>query len=131
MLENKFTASNGVEITYKQKKNKFDFKHLIFVFSGFLNKTPGNYDFINAMSDCPAEVIWINDSFDNMYTYYLCVNMDFKIEEAIKEFMMQKFKSVTFHIHRLRQLATLKVEVLHFTMVYPWELKILLLLFHK
>lgn len=92
MLENKFTASNGVEITYKQKKNKFDFKHLIFVFSGFLNKTPGNYDFINAMSDCPAEVIWINDSFDNMYTYYLCVNMDFKIEEAIKEFMMQKIQ---------------------------------------
>ena len=92
MLENKFTASNGIEITYKQKKNKFDFKHLIFVFSGFLNKTPGNYDFINAMSDCPAEVIWINDSFDNMYTYYLCVNMDFKIEEAIKEFMMQKIQ---------------------------------------
>ena len=92
MLENKFTASNGVEITYKQKKNKFDFKHLIFVFSGFLNKTPGNYDFINAMNDCPAEVIWINDSFDNMYTYYLCVNMDFKIEEAIKEFMMQKIQ---------------------------------------
>lgn len=92
MLENKFTASNGVEVTYKQKKNKFDFKHLIFVFSGFLNKTPGNYDFINAMSDCPAEVIWINDSFDNMYTYYLCVNMDFKIEEAIKEFMMQKIQ---------------------------------------
>lgn len=92
MQENKFTASNGVEIIYKQKKNKYDFKHLIFVFSGFLNKTPGNYDFLNAMNDCPAEVIWINDNFEEMYTYYLCVNMNFKVEEAIKEFMTLQMK---------------------------------------
>lgn len=92
MQENKFTASNGVEIIFKQKKNKYDFKHLIFVFSGFLNKTPGNYDFLNAMNDCPAEVIWINDNFEEMYTYYLCVNMNFKVEEAIKEFMALQIK---------------------------------------
>lgn len=92
MQENKFTASNGVEIIYKYKKNKYDFKHLIFVFSGFLNKTPGNYDFINAMNDCPAEVIWINDKFEEMYTYYLCVNMNFKVENAIKEFILLQIK---------------------------------------
>ena len=71
MNEQIFTASNGIEVIYRHKPSKYDFKHLIIVFSGFLNATPGNYDFINAMTDCPADVIWINDNFQGMYTYYL------------------------------------------------------------
>ncbi|WGE31759.1 hypothetical protein NYR60_07820 [Actinobacillus genomosp. 2] len=90
LQEQTYKASNGISVIYKQKQNKFDFKHLIFVFSGFLNRTPGNYDFGNALNDCPANVIWINDSFAGMYTYYLCMNMDFSVEEAVTEFIHHK-----------------------------------------
>lgn len=87
MNEQIFKAQNGVEIIYRHKPGKYDFKHLIVVFSGFLNAKPGNYDFINALNDCPADVIWINDNFENMYAYYLCVKMDFKVKEAVQEFI--------------------------------------------
>ncbi|AWG96005.1 hypothetical protein [Actinobacillus pleuropneumoniae] len=90
LKEQTYKASNGVSIIYKEKKNKFDFKHLIFVFSGFLNSTPGNYDFGNALNDCPANVIWINDNFEGMYSYYLCVNMLFSVEDAVTEFIYHK-----------------------------------------
>lgn len=89
-----YKASNGISVIYKQKKNKFDFKHLIFVFSGFLNRTPGNYDFGNALNDCPANVIWINDNFSGMYTYYLCMNMDFAVEDAVTEFIYHKINEL-------------------------------------
>lgn len=87
MNENIFKASNGVEVKYKHKPTKYDFNHIIFVFSGFNNPLPGKYDFINALDNCPCDVIWISDDFEGMHSYYLCVNMDFKIEEAITEFI--------------------------------------------
>lgn len=90
--EHKYRASNSVEIIYKYKPRKYDFNHLLIVFSGFLHKYPGNYDFNNALDDCPADVIWINDNFEEMYTYYLCINMDFKVEEAVTEFINYKIK---------------------------------------
>lgn len=103
MNEQIFTASNGIEVIYRHKPSKYDFRHLIVVFSGFLNAKPGNYDFINALTDCPADVIWINDNFKDMYTYYLCIDMDFKVKEAVQEFihfqinkLNMPFENVTF-----------------------------------
>ncbi len=90
MNEQIFTASNGIKVIYKHKPAKYDFKHLIVVFSGFLNAKPGNYDFLNALTDCPADVIWINDNFQDMYTYYLCVDMDFCVKEAVHELIYTK-----------------------------------------
>lgn len=87
MQEQTFKAANGINVIYRHKPNKYDFKHLIVVFSGFLNEKPGNYDFINALSDCPADVIWINDNFHGMYSYYLCRNMAFDIRDAVEEFI--------------------------------------------
>lgn len=87
MDEQVFLADNGVEVKYKHKHSKYDFKHLIIVFSGFLKTTPGNYDFVNALNDCPCNVIWISDNFEGMYSYYLANDMDFKIEIAITEFI--------------------------------------------
>lgn len=92
MSEQVFLASNGLEVFYQDKPRKYDFKHLIIVFSGFLNARPGNYDFINALDSCPCDVIWINDSFEGMYSYYLCINMDFKVEEAVTEFIKHQVK---------------------------------------
>lgn len=87
MDEQVFISSNGVEVFYRHQVSKYDFNHVIFVFSGFHRGWPGNYDFLRALKDCPCDVIWINDKFDGMYSYYLCVDMDFKVEVAITEFM--------------------------------------------
>lgn len=89
-IEQNYQASNGLTIKYRQKKAKYDFSHLIVVFSGFLNAKPGNYDFGNALNDCPCDVIWINDDFQGMYTYYMCINRDFCVENAVQEFIRFK-----------------------------------------
>ena len=93
MQEQTFEASNGVLVKYKHKPKKYDFRHLIIVFSGFLKTTPGNYDFANALNDCPCDIIWINDNFEGKYSYYLANNMDFKIETAIIELISVMVKS--------------------------------------
>lgn len=100
-IEQVYIANNGVKIIYKHKPSKHDFKHLIVVFSGFLNTNPGNYDFNNALNDCPSDVIWINDNFENMYTYYLCINMDFKVENAITEFIKFKMAELGMDFHHV------------------------------
>ncbi|MDD0823414.1 hypothetical protein PTQ27_02875 [Mannheimia sp. AT1] len=100
-LEQTYTATNGVKVIYKHKPRKYDFNHLIVVFSGFLNAKPGNYDFNNALNDCPADVIWINDNFEDMYTYYLCVDMNFKVEEAIKEFIDIQIKALSLDYEKV------------------------------
>ena len=92
--EKVYIATNGVKVIYKQKPRKYDFHHVIFVFSGFLHAKPGNYDFANALNDCPCDVIWICDNFEDMYTYYLCVDMDFKVEQAVIEFMFFKLQEL-------------------------------------
>ncbi|NRD71122.1 hypothetical protein HQR03_11310 [Psychrobacter okhotskensis] len=48
MKEQVYIATNGVKVKYKHKPSKYDYNHIIFVFSGFLNANPGNYDFLNA-----------------------------------------------------------------------------------
>lgn len=93
MQEQIFEASNGILVKYKHKPRKYDFKHLIIVFSGFLKTTPGNYDFENALNDCPCDVIWISDDFEGMYSYYLANDMDFKIEIAITELINRMMHS--------------------------------------
>lgn len=87
MNEQVFVSSNEVEVIYRHQVSKYDFNHIIFVFSGFHRGWPGNYDFLKAFKDCPCDVVWINDKFDDMYSYYLCVDMDFRVEVAITEFM--------------------------------------------
>lgn len=87
MQEQIFTATNGMQVKYKHKHSKYDFNHIIFVFSGFNNPLPGKYDFINALNNCPSDIIWISDDFEGMHAYYLCINMDFKVEDAITEFI--------------------------------------------
>lgn len=87
--EQTYIAKNGTKVIYKHKKRKYDFNHVIFVFSGFLNAKPGNYDFANALNDCPCDVVWICDNFEEMYTYYLCIDMDFRVENAVSEFINQ------------------------------------------
>lgn len=95
-----YIATNGTKVIYKHKKRKYDFNHVIFVFSGFLHAKPGNYDFANALSDCPCDVVWICDNFEEMYAYYLCVNMDFKIENAVTEFIHYMLRQLNLDINQ-------------------------------
>ncbi|MDA3978224.1 accessory Sec system protein Asp2 [Gallibacterium sp. AGMB14963] len=85
--EQTYQAGNGQIIKYRQKAAKYDFNHLLVVFSGFLHAKPGNYDFANALNDCPCDVLWIADDFQGMYTYYMCINQDFCVEKAVQEFI--------------------------------------------
>lgn len=98
--EQTYIAKNGTKVIYKHKKRKYDFNHVIFVFSGFLNAKPGNYDFANALNDCPCDVVWICDNFEEMYTYYLCIGMDFKVENAVTEFIHHMLGELNLNINQ-------------------------------
>lgn len=101
MDEQVFSADNGVQVKYKHKYSKYDFNHIIFVFSGFNDMLPGNYDFIQALDNCPCDVVWINDDFEGMYSYYLCINMDFKIEVAVTQLMISFLKNKNLSWHNI------------------------------
>lgn len=88
MYEDKiFRATNGVDVAYRVKLPKYDFGHTLVVFSGFMNRNNATYDFQNALNDFPGRVIWIDDYFENQFCYYLCIGMDFKVSEAVTEFL--------------------------------------------
>lgn len=84
-----YLAKNGVEVKYIRKNSKYDYHHILFVFSGFGGEEPKQIDFINALNDFPGEVVWILDNFYGNYSYYLCNNMNFDIEIAVSEFIDQ------------------------------------------
>lgn len=86
MIEQKCLI-NGIEIKFKKKNRKYDTQHLIVIFSGFGGSGEFTYDFENALQDCPANVLWIKDDFNDHCTYYLCKNMDFAVENAIHDFI--------------------------------------------
>lgn len=89
-----YLAKNGIEVKYRHKNRKYDFDHVIFVFSGFMNRKIAIYDFENALNECPCDVIWIDDDFLGDFSYYLCKNMDFDIEHAVQEFIFEKIKEL-------------------------------------
>ncbi|MBU9847015.1 accessory Sec system protein Asp2 [Rahnella ecdela] len=84
------TTIDGVDITYKIKQRKYDNKHLIIVFSGFGATNMFTYDFLTALNDCPATVIWIKDDFNECCSYYLCKDLDFSISHSVNSFIEEK-----------------------------------------
>lgn len=90
MKEELHEIINNVEILYKYKDRKYDNKHLIFVFSGFLANRDLDYDFENVLEHCPARIIWLKDLFRQDYSYYLCQNMDFSYSDALSKFIENK-----------------------------------------
>lgn len=85
-----YQASNGVKVTFRYQPAKYDFKHTIFIFSGFGRDRPDHYNFTNILNYCPAHIIWINDNFEDFFTYYMCINMNFKVADAVEEFIRNK-----------------------------------------
>lgn len=82
-----FVASNGVTVNYRVKLPKYDFNHTLFVFSGYRERKADIYDFQNALGDFPGRVIWIDDYFEGQFCYYMCIGMDFRISDAVIEFI--------------------------------------------
>lgn len=85
-----FQSSNGIKVGYKHKVGKYDYNHILFVFSGFGRDRPDHYNFTNVLDYYPAHVIWVNDNFEDFFTYYMCINLDFKIADAVGEFIKIK-----------------------------------------
>ncbi|WP_132844632.1 alpha/beta hydrolase [Pseudomonas putida] len=81
------TTIEGVEILYMRKPARYDTKHLVIVFSGFSGNGKPTYNYHNSFSECPAEVIWIKDSFQGGESYYLCSKGQFNIENAVFKFI--------------------------------------------
>lgn len=73
---------NGVSVKYKFRKAIGDRRNLIVIFSGFRKR--GTYDFDGGpASGVRGNILWIQDDFDDSFTYYLCRNLDFAVEAAV------------------------------------------------
>lgn len=81
---------NGVEIVYRQNSKKYDAHHLVVVLSGFGAVGEFTYDFERSLLDCPAEVIWIKDSFLGHASYYFGSVDNHFFEGAIVAFIEGK-----------------------------------------
>lgn len=85
---------NGISIKYKTKSRKYDTTHLVVVFSGFGGGNEFTYDFVNALQECPANILWIKDDFHDHCAYYMCRNMNFEIETAVHKFINEKLSEL-------------------------------------
>lgn len=86
MIEKKVVIG-GVEISYMRKPARYDTKHLVVIFSGFSGNGKPAYNYHNTLSDCPAEVVWIQDYFFGGESYYLCAKGRFNIEPVVYGFI--------------------------------------------
>lgn len=80
------TLINGTEIRFSRQPAKSDRKHLLVVFSGF--RPHGTYDFGGRVfNDLNTEIIWIDDTFNDHYSYYMLAYGGQDIAPAINLFI--------------------------------------------
>ncbi len=78
-LEKKY-AYNDITVDHIFQNAKQDRQHLLIVFSGF----SVDYEFRGGATDgCRSNILWIKDKFFGDYTYYLCHQKSFVIEQAV------------------------------------------------
>lgn len=72
---------DGVTVKYKYRKAIGDRRNLIVIFSGFRDR--GTYDFDGGpITGIRGNILWILDDFSDNFAYYLCSNLDFRVERA-------------------------------------------------
>lgn len=81
---------DGICIKYKFKKQKYDFNHLVVVFSGYGDGSEFTYNMENVLTYCPCNVLWVKDEFFGRCSYYLCHDRDFKISHSVNKFIEMK-----------------------------------------
>ena len=75
-------AYKGKKVFYKFRPSMDDRKHLIVIFSGF--RSFGSYDFGgNTTSMLKSNILWIEDRFDNSFAYYMCLQGESWVEDAV------------------------------------------------
>lgn len=90
-IENKHYF-NEHYVQYVFSPAKQDRTHLLVVFSGF----GLDYDFYGATLDgCRSNILWIKDDFKGDNTYYLCVNQDFSVEDAVIDLINTTLKKLS------------------------------------
>lgn len=89
-LEQSYLADNGTKVIYKYKPSKYDFNQVLFVFSGFGQDVPPHYNFVNSLNHYPGHIVWISDDFEGFFAYYMCINLDFRVADAVGEFIKEK-----------------------------------------
>jgi hypothetical protein len=83
MEDRVFNYINDLSIHYKFRAPKYDCRHLLIIMSGFNIPDPTVYDFLMTGQYCRSAILWIKDDFGGQPAYYLCNNMDFKIEKGV------------------------------------------------
>lgn len=87
-IETKTMNINELTVFYKFRTALQDRKHLIVIFSGF--RKIDTYDFDGAPANgLRANILWIQDNFNDNYSYYLRSNMNDTIEKAVHELIEQ------------------------------------------
>jgi hypothetical protein len=83
-LENQTFSHEGVTVRYRLRTPKQDRKHLVVAFAGVQKGRHDFYGFDGRLLDhLKAAVLWIMDSFDGQNSYYLCKDLDLKIQRAV------------------------------------------------
>ncbi|MCU0816105.1 MAG: hypothetical protein MUF74_06410 [Cypionkella sp.] len=88
------TVVSGIEITWRSKPARLDAAHLVVVFSGFGAQSEFTYDFIGALDHCPADVIWIKDSFHGRASYYSSGSNPDYVADAVNDFIEEKLNTL-------------------------------------
>lgn len=94
-MNDKKITINGIDIIHRMKDRKYDNQHLIVVFSGFGANGFFTYDFENALSECPANIIWIKDDFNSCCSYYCSLDNDLSISDSIFNFIELKLNELS------------------------------------
>lgn len=88
-MEEQCVKVHNVDITYCYRKGKYDCRHLVVIFSGFGMHSNFTYDFKGkSLDNVPSHILWIKDLFYGNSCYYLCHKMDFSVERAINDFIL-------------------------------------------
>ena len=86
---------DGICIKYKFKKQKYDFNHLVVVFSGYGEGAEFTYNMENVLTYCPCNILWVKDDFFGRCSYYLCHDRDFKISQSVNKFIEMKLAELS------------------------------------
>ncbi|WP_152666823.1 accessory Sec system protein Asp2 [Arthrobacter sp. YC-RL1] len=93
MSEISYQQVGTTRIGFRQQEAKSDRNHLVVVFSGF--RKHGTFDFGGGiLNTFPSHIIWIDDTFNKKYSYYMLANGGEDISHDINEFIMQKLQSL-------------------------------------
>ena len=83
---------DDLEIKYKFKEQKYDFNHLVVIFSGYGERSEFTYNMENVLQHCPANVLWIKDDFYGRASYYICHERNLHISKCINKFIECKLQ---------------------------------------